>query len=229
MARIVLISDDLELSREMTQRLEEKGHVVIPMECLESRFYQAAQMRPDLLIADFASMSRDSSAAFQRALATLDLRCPVLGVFGALDVVRSLPALVGMADVLAAKQTARKGKPASGEYGFMSLDVHRREVTIRGTTLSLTPTETHIISILAAHVGKYVSPQAIASEIQGYQVDEREAGEIVRVHIHNLRRKFRKAGIGPPYILSSRGKGYLLERRTRPSGGRSKGLAAAQD
>jgi len=216
MARIVLISDDLELSREVAQRLEEKGHVVIPMECLESRFYQAAQMHPDLLIADFASMSRDGSAVFQRALATLDLRCPVLGIFGALDAVRSLPALVGTADVLATKQTARKGKPASGEYGFMSLDVHRREVTIRGITIPLTPTETHILSILAANVGKYVSPQAIASEIQGYQADEREAGDIVRVHIHNLRRKFQKAGIGPPYILSSRGKGYLLERRTRP-------------
>ncbi|GAB4414599.1 MAG: hypothetical protein Kow00123_27890 [Anaerolineales bacterium] len=220
MGRIVLISDDLELSREVAQRLEEKGHVVIPLECQESRFYQAAQLRPDLLVADFASMSRDASAAFQRALATLDLKCPVLGIFGALDVVRSLPALVGTADVLAAKQPVRKSKPVSGEYGFMSLDVHRREVTIRGVSIPLTPTETHILSILAANVGKYISPQAIASEIQGYEVDEREAGELVRVHIHNLRRKFQKAGVGPPYIVSSRGKGYLLERRMRPRAGR---------
>ncbi len=220
MARIVLISDDLELSREVAQRLEEKGHVVIPLECQESRFYQAGQLRPDVLVADFASMSREASASFQRALAALDLKCPVLGIFGALDVVRSLPALVGTADILAAKQTARKGKPVGGEYGFMSLDVHRREVTIRGVSIPLTPTETHILSILAANVGKYLSPQTIASEIQGYEVDEREAGELVRVHIHNLRRKFQKAGIGPPYIVSSRGKGYLLERRMRPRAGR---------
>ncbi len=216
MGRIVLISDDLELAREVSQRLEEKGHVVIPLECVESRFYQLAQLRPDLLVADFASMSRDASSAFQRALAALDLKCPVLGIFGALDVARSLPALVGTADTLAAKQSSRRGKPVGGEYGFMSLDVHRREVTIRGISIPLTPTETHILSILAANVGKYLSPQAIASEIQGYEVDEREAGEMVRVHIHNLRRKFQKAGIGPPYIISSRGKGYLLERRTRP-------------
>lgn len=220
MARIVLISDDLELSREVARRLEEKGHVVIPLECLESRFYQVGQLRPDALVADFASMSREASSAFQRALATLDLKCPVLAIFGALDVVRSLPALVGTADILATKQTARRGKPVSGEYGFMSLDVHRREVTIRGVSIPLTPTETHILSILAANVGKYLSPQTIASEIQGYEVDEREAGELVRVHIHNLRRKFQKAGIGPPYIVSSRGKGYLLERRMRPRAAR---------
>jgi len=219
-ARIVLISDDLELSREVAQRLEAKGHVVIPLECLESRFYQAVQLRPDLLVADFASMSREASAAFQRALATLNPKCSVLGIFGALDVVRSLPALVGTADALAAKQANRKAQPASGEYGFMSLDVHRREVTIRGVSIPLTPTETHILSILAANVGRYVSPKSIASEIQGYDVDDREAGEIVRVHIHNLRRKFQKAGIGPPYIVSSRGKGYLLERRTRPRASR---------
>lgn len=229
MARIVLISDDWELAREISARLEEKGHVVIPLECMESRFYQAVQLRPDLLVADFASMSRDASVAFQRALASLDPKCPVLGIFGALDVVRSLPALVGTADVLAAKPPPRKGKPAAGEYGFMSLDVHRREVTIRGISILLTPTETHILSILAANVGKYISPQAIASEIQGYEVDEREAGEMVRVHIHNLRRKFQKAGIGPPYIVSSRGRGYLLERRTRPRAGHSKGLGALLD
>jgi DNA-binding response OmpR family regulator len=48
----------------------------------------------------------------------------------------------------------------------------------------------------------------------GCDVSDREAGDNIRVHVYNLRRKFEKIG-GPPYIVSMRGKGYLLERRKR--------------
>ena len=214
MARIVLISDDFDLSRELTEQLEKRGHVVVPMECMESRFRLAMETHSDLVIVDFASMSREAAAACQRILARLEMQCSVLGVFGALDAARGLPALVSTADTLAQREVAPSGKPGAGEYGFMSLDVHRREVIVRGLSISLTPSETHILSILAAHAGSYVSPQSIVAEMHGCEVDEREAGDIVRVHIHNLRRKFQKTG-GPPYIVSSRGKGYLLERRIR--------------
>jgi DNA-binding response OmpR family regulator len=214
MARIVLISDDYSLSRDLTEQLEKRGHVVIPTDCLESRFRLAMETRPDLFIVDFASMSREATAAWQHILIRLEMQCSVLGVFGALDAARGLPALVNTADTLAQKEVAPRGRPGAGEYGFMSLDVHRREVIIRGHSIALTPSETHILSILASHAGSYVSPQAIVAEMHGCDVGEREAGDIVRVHIHNLRRKFQRIG-GPPYIVSVRGKGYLLERRTR--------------
>jgi DNA-binding response OmpR family regulator len=214
MARIVLISEDFDLLRDLTEQLEKRGHVVVPTECTESRFRLVMETHPDLFIVDFSSISREAAATCQRVLARLETHCSVLGVFGALDAARSLSSLVNTADTLVQREVAPKDKPGAGEYGFMSLDVHRREVVVRGRSISLTPSETHILSILAAHAGSYVSPQSIVAEMHGCEVAESEAGDIVRVHIHNLRRKFQKTG-GPPYIISSRGKGYLLERRTR--------------
>ena len=216
MARITLISDNEALVHELTAGLEKRGHGVVSVECVEPRLSQAMDSRPDLLIVDFGSMPREAVAACQDALERLELTCSVLGIFGALDESRDVQVMVSTANTLAQKAIAPRGKPGAGEYGFMNLDVHRREVVIRGSSISLTPSETHILSILAAHAGSYVSPKSIVSEMHGCEVSEREAGDIIRVHIHNLRRKFQKTG-GPPYILSSRGKGYLLERRTRPA------------
>lgn len=216
MARITLISDNDELSRELTAGLEKRGHGVVSTECLEPRISQAIDARPDLLIVDFGSMSREFVAACQNILDRPELKCSVLGLFGALNEPRDVLSLLSAADTLARKAIASQSKPGAGEYGFMKLDVHRREVVIRGNSIALTPSETHILSILAARAGSYVSAKSIVSEMHGCEVSEREAGDIIRVHIHNLRRKFQKIG-GPPYILSSRGKGYLLERRTRPA------------
>jgi DNA-binding response OmpR family regulator len=214
MARIVLISDEFELSQQLTDQLEKRGHVVIPVECMEWRVRSVMETHPDLCIVDFASMSREAASACQRILAGPEMRCSMLGIFGALDAARGLSTLVNVADTLAQKESVPGGRLGAGDYGFMSLDVHRREVIIQGHAIPLTPTETHILSILATHPGSYVTAQAIVAEMYGCDVSDREAGDNIRVHVYNLRRKFEKIG-GPPYIVSMRGKGYLLERRKR--------------
>ena len=160
-----------------------------------------------------------ASRACQRLLARTVLHCPVLVISSVASADANLDTLVEMADTLAKKQTTPKVTPTRSEHEFMTVDTHRREAVIRGTIVPLTPTETSVLSILASSVGKYITAQQLVSRIQGYEVGAREAGEIIRVHIHNLRRKFEQADIGPPYILSSRGKGYMLERRALPPEG----------
>jgi len=219
MARLVLISDNAALSRQVIPQLEERGHVVIPTQGTEPRIREALELHPDLLIMDFGSMPPDAAAVCQRILSRVDVRCCVLALFGLADEEVHMPILVNTAHTLAQKEATPKIKPGSRDYGFMSVDAHRREAVVRGTHIPLTPTETHVLSVLAAKVGHFIGTQELVSEVHGYEVDEREAGDIIRVHIHNLRHKFEKSGVGPPYILSSRGKGYMLERRTLAEGG----------
>jgi len=219
MARLVLISDNAALSRQLIPQLEERGHVVIPTQGTEVRIRQALELHPDLLILDFGSMHPDSAAVCQRILSRVDVRCSVLVLFGLADEESHLPLLVNTAHTLAQKAATPKVKPGSRDYGFMSVDAHRREAVVRGVHIPLTPTETHVLSVLAAKVGHFIGAQELVSEVHGYEADEREAGDIIRVHIHNLRQKFERSDVGPPYILSSRGRGYMLERRTLAEGG----------
>jgi DNA-binding response OmpR family regulator len=46
--------------------------------------------------------------------------------------------------------------------------------------------------------------------VQGYEVPELEASELIKPHIHHLRQKLEPDPSAPRYLLNVRGKGYLF-------------------
>lgn len=93
------------------------------------------------------------------------------------------------------------------------IDLDKCEVVLRGRTVSLTPTEFRILAILAEKAGKVVDARSLLSSVHEHNYDDREAQNLVKVHIANLRRKLEDGRHGNPYILCVRGFGYMLERR----------------
>ncbi len=94
------------------------------------------------------------------------------------------------------------------------IDLDKCEVVLRGRPVSLTPTEFRILAILAEKVGKVVDARSLLSSVHDHDYDDREAQNLVKVHIANLRRKLEDGRHGNPYILCVRGFGYMLERRS---------------
>jgi endonuclease G len=62
-------------------------------------------------------------------------------------------------------------------------------------------------------VGKVLDARTLLSSVHEHDYDDREAQNLVKVHIANLRRKLEDGRDGNPYILCVRGFGYMLERR----------------
>jgi DNA-binding response OmpR family regulator len=93
------------------------------------------------------------------------------------------------------------------------IDLDKCEVVLRGRPVSLTPTEFRILAILAEKAGKVVDARSLLSSVHEHDYDDREAQNLVKVHIANLRRKLEDGRHGNPYILCVRGFGYMLERR----------------
>jgi DNA-binding response OmpR family regulator len=58
-----------------------------------------------------------------------------------------------------------------------------------------------------------VDARTLLSSVHDHDYDDREAQNLVKVHIANLRRKLEDGRDGNPYILCVRGFGYMLERR----------------
>ena len=50
-------------------------------------------------------------------------------------------------------------------------------------------------------------------EVLGYDASPEEAQKIIKVHIHNLRKKAKLGSKKPPNILNVRGFGYMFDRR----------------
>ncbi len=116
--------------------------------------------------------------------------------------------------------TRRQMPPNPGtDLGTMSLGPltiypGRYQIAVGEKAIDLTPTEFDLLLYLAAHRGRVVPCHELVREVRGYIVEEREAREVIRPHISNLRRKLKAAGQKDDLIVNVRGIGYrLIEHR----------------
>jgi DNA-binding response OmpR family regulator len=113
----------------------------------------------------------------------------------------------------------RRARPASRSNGELIirdlvLDLEKYQVTLGGSPVALTPTEFRLLAVLAQQAGRVVDPRALLSAVHHHDYGERDAQNLVKVHIANLRRKMNDSQPGNEYILCVRGFGYMLERRS---------------
>ena len=116
-----------------------------------------------------------------------------------------------------ADQPAAAAAPAhSGPYraGMVVLHPERFVIEVGGQPIEATPSEFEILHYLFRHAGRVVTAQEMVQSIRGYRVDSREAPEIIRPHISNLRRKLSSALADADVVQTVRGVGYIL-RETR--------------
>ncbi len=94
-------------------------------------------------------------------------------------------------------------------YGPIVLDPERREVTVDGEVVNLTPTEFNLLAYLMSHAGKVLPHQTILQHIWGPEYG-RET-EYLRVYIGRLRQKIEPDPEHPRFLRTVRGVGYIFE------------------
>ncbi len=95
-------------------------------------------------------------------------------------------------------------------HGKLSLDLHTRRLVIEGRTANLPPTTFDYLIVLVRHAPNVVDYQTLVTEAQGYQVESREAQELVKWHIHHIRQAIEPDVRNPSYLINVRGTGYRL-------------------
>ncbi|MGQ9626648.1 MAG: response regulator transcription factor [Anaerolineae bacterium] len=104
-----------------------------------------------------------------------------------------------------------KPTPAGQLYGRdLVIDPEGYRVIFKGREIELTTTEFELLHMLARGQGRVFSCREIVREVQGYNCDEREARELLRMHIYRLRQKLEEDPSNPSYLINVRGKGYTL-------------------
>lgn len=101
-------------------------------------------------------------------------------------------------------------QPNTMELGNLTIYPGRYQISVGDTMIDLTPTEFDLLLYLAAHRGRVVPCSELVREVRGYTVDEREAREVIRPHVSNLRRKLKNVGQDPNILVNVRGIGYRL-------------------
>jgi DNA-binding response OmpR family regulator len=90
--------------------------------------------------------------------------------------------------------------------GQVAIDLERRQVTVAGRAVELTPTEFDLLVVLAQHPGRVFSRLELLDRVQGYSFDGYE--RTVDAHVKNLRQKIEPDPRQPRYLLTVFGVGY---------------------
>jgi DNA-binding response OmpR family regulator len=91
------------------------------------------------------------------------------------------------------------------------VDLERRLVTKGNEVAQLTPAEGHLLKVFVENPGKVYSHRELVLLVQGYDVSQREAQEILRPLVSRLRHKLEAFPILFEKIVSVRGTGYVFE------------------
>jgi len=97
--------------------------------------------------------------------------------------------------------------PASYGGGTLLIDETRREVTVRGAGVDLTPTEWGILVALATVPGRVYSRYELINRVRGNEFEGQE--RTVDTHVKNLRGKVEDPG-SPRIVQTVLGRGYRL-------------------
>ena len=93
--------------------------------------------------------------------------------------------------------------------GPLTIDLYHRTAMWEGSPLNLTTTGFDILTCLVKASPRPLSPTEIVKCALGYEAFPAEARELVKWHIHHLRRKVEPDPKRPQYIKTVRGRGYL--------------------
>ena len=114
--------------------------------------------------------------------------------------------LARLRTVLRRSKAIDTGLPRSFEHGELTVNFETQEVKLHGEEVNLTPIEYKLLVALAANAGQTMSQKLLAEKVWGE--DYPSDPNVIKVHMHHLRRKIGDNPKNPHTIITVPGKGY---------------------
>ena len=219
---ILVVDDEPKIVKTVQAYLENAGFRVVTAEDGQMALTVFRHEKPALVILDLGlpgmdgldvarRLHRDTNVPLIMLTARVDEADRLIGLeLGADDYVtkpfspRELVARVRA--VLRRTGAEREQAPPPIAVGDLSIDLERRQVTIGGQAVELTPTEFDLLVVLARHPGRVFTRLELLDRVQGYAFEGYE--RTVDAHVKNLRHKIEPDPKQPRYVLTVYGVGY---------------------
>lgn len=220
--RILVVDDERAIRRYLRTSLGAHGYTVYEAATGQEALAAVASERPDMVILDLGLPDMDGVEVTRRLREWTNVPILVLSIREReVDKVAALDA--GADDFLtkpfgteelmarmraALRRAAQVGPAPVVEVGTLKVDLGRRQVTVVGSEVVLTPTEYDLLRVLVQHAGRVLTHRQLLRQVWGVSYE----GEthLLRVNISNLRRKIEPDPARPRYILTEPGVGYRL-------------------
>jgi two-component system KDP operon response regulator KdpE len=221
-ARVLIVDDESAIRRFLRVSLSAHGYAIFEAENGLAALLAVVADRPDLVILDLGLPDLDGIEVTRLLREWTHIPIIILSVRGQeTDKIAALDAGAddyvtkpfGAGELLARMRVAlRRAGRSSAEPVFTSddltVDLARRQVTVAGREVQLTPTEYDLLRVLAMNAGKVLTHRQLLHEVWGMGYEQEM--HMLRVNISNLRRKIEPNLTRPHYILTEPGVGYRL-------------------
>jgi two-component system KDP operon response regulator KdpE len=223
--KILVIEDEQPLQKFLRVILSSQDYSVLEAATGESGLRRAAVDQPDVIILDLGLPDIDGIEVTKRLREWTAIPIIVVSARGkeqdkvlALDAGADdyLTKPFGVGELLArvrvvlrhlAAVNADTGEPVF-ELGQLRADLARREVTVGGRQIHLTPNEFKLLSVLVRNAGKVLTHRYLLKEVWG--PGSGNEAHYLRVYMNQLRQKIEIDTARPRYLLTEPGVGYRL-------------------
>lgn len=227
MTRVLLVDDDVPLGRAIGINMKARGMDVEVATTGGAALDLVARFHPDVVILDLGLPDLDGIEVLHGIRGWSPVPVVVLSARSTSD--EKVAALDAGADdyitkpfemneLLARVRAAlRRGAMAVGSpvphsvtTASFSIDLAAGIVTRNGSQVRLTPTEYHLLEVLARHSGRLVPQQQLLTEVWGPGYEKES--HYLRVYMAQLRRKLEPDPAHPIHLVTEPGLGYRLDQ-----------------
>lgn len=224
--RILVIDDEPQILRALRAILVSRGFEVAEADSGAAAMDALLEHTPDLIVLDLSLPDADGIELCGRLRTWLTAPILVLSVRSdESDKIAALEAgaddyvtkpflageLVARINALLRRMTSDGAVPLQLVQGDLTVDLAHHQVLVRGESVSLTPIEFRILTLLVQNADRLVTWRQVASAVWGDEgmVDT----ATIRVHVSNLRGKIEPHPTVPSYVLTEPGVGLRFNTR----------------
>jgi len=223
---VLVVEDEVQMRRFLRTALGTQGYRVVEAEASREALVAATTHNPELILLDLGLPDGDGIDLARRIREWSRVPIIVISARGreddkvaALDAgaddyltkpfgTNELLARMRVALRHAAEKDGGEATPVL-ENGALRIDQARREVTLAGKEVRLTPIEYRLLVLMARHAGMVLTHRQILKEVWGPPyVNETH---YLRVFMAQLRRKVEPDPVRPALLLTEPGVGYRMK------------------
>jgi two-component system KDP operon response regulator KdpE len=222
---LLVIEDDPQIQRFLRVALGSHGYRLCEAATGGAGLVEAATRQPDIVILDLGLPDIDGLEVIRRLREWTALPIIVLSARGqerekiaALDAGADdyVSKPFGVGELLARRRVALRHATRSPDeagdvscsIGDLLVDLAKRQVTVAGQPVHLTPIEYRLLTTLIRHAGKVLTHRQLLTEVWGPPYADQ--AHYLRVYMAQLRRKLERDPARPRYLLTEPGVGYRL-------------------
>ena len=223
MTRVLIVEDEPRLRRGLAVNLEARGYEVRAEADGASALRAATERPPDIVVLDLGLPDMDGVDVIEglrllgrAAIVVLSARDQESDKIAALDAgaVDYVTKPFGMGELLARLRAAARRPAPEDDYSFVetadfSIDLAGRRVHRDGGEVHLTPTEWHLVEILARHPSKLITQRQLLQEVWGPRYESET--NYLCVYMAQIRRKLEPDPAHPRYFLTAPNMGYRFD------------------